>query len=70
MSEDRFALADRTTPSPMGVGASVALKTVGLMINLLSQELLPLRMTLAWLGSAGTELKRAAALPPPLLPAY
>ncbi len=60
VSECRFTIAGHSATSPVVLGAAedapllgaVTLETVGLMINPLSRELLPMRMMLARLGSA------------------
>ena len=58
VSECRFTIEGQSATSPVILGASedapllgaVTLETIGLMVNPLSRELLPMRMMLAWLG--------------------
>lgn len=58
VSECRFTIDGQTATSPVVLGkaedapllGAVTLETVGLMVNPLSRELLPMRLTLARLG--------------------
>ncbi len=58
VSECRFTIEGQSATSPVVLGASedapllgaVTLETIGLMVNPLSRELLPMRMMLARLG--------------------
>jgi clan AA aspartic protease len=58
VSECRFTIEGQSATSPVVMGASedapllgaVTLETIGLMVNPLSRELLPMRMMLARLG--------------------